>query len=420
MRRLIFSLILFLMIAPCFGKNTPIVILGQSIRPTDKQEYIATTINLINLSYKDGQKIYIGAPRDLQVHFEKYPNVVFMPVSNKSDISIILDKAASEKSKNYTMMVFAHGLTAKSEKHPESARIYLSDETPKIEDIAKIINDKLPTKSRLKIMAPFCYSGAIHHLSRSRKNTCSIAASDFRTISRSQIDCFGNDCVLEKSWALSATQHLQGNPNSTLSELMTVAQGAGDLNDKRGDISSIDYLKFLYRVKPYAETRNWFTRLLSHYPEESPKENHIIDLCPEEKNLESAKKSKIESLVNKIEEIILKEEMLFSKKVPEVIKKLYERKLHNYLKFLQDKKHTYFEFLTMYQEASKLNIDKLNRSQRQQLESAAEQLRLSSNNIFEFVKIVKEMDLINQLYKDNKRERVQKFEDMFRCENNLE
>ena len=72
------------------------------------------------------------------------------------------------------------------------------------------------------------------------------------------------------------------------------------------------------------------------------------------KNLQSAKKSKIESLVNKIEKIILDEEMLFSKKVPEVIKRLYERKLHNYLNFLQDKKQTYFEFITMYQEASKL------------------------------------------------------------------
>ena len=99
-------------------------------------------------------------------------------------------------------------------------------------------------------MAPFCYSGAIHHISMSRKNTCSIAASDFRTISRSQIDCFGNDCVLEKSWALSATQHLKGNPNSTLSELMTVAQGAGDLNDKRGDISSIDYLNTVGKPSP--------------------------------------------------------------------------------------------------------------------------------------------------------------------------
>ena len=56
MRRHLITLILLLVITPCFAKNTSIVILGQSLRKTDKQEYIATTLNLINESYKEGKK----------------------------------------------------------------------------------------------------------------------------------------------------------------------------------------------------------------------------------------------------------------------------------------------------------------------------------------------------------------------------
>ena len=200
---------------------------------------------------------------------------------------------------------------------------------------------------------------------------------------------------------------------------MTVAQGTGDLNDKRGDISSIDYLKYLYGEKPYAETRNWFTRLFSQYPEESPKANQVLELCPEEKSLTLAKKSKLKNLVDKIEEIILSEEVLFSSRVPTSVKKLYRNKLRKYLHFLNDKKQTYFELLTIYQQASKINLDNFSISQRQQLVSAQENLRVSSNNIFEFVKIAKEIDLINKLYENKNIKRIRKFEDMFSCENNL-
>ena len=287
------------------------------------------------------------APKELHKEFNKFPNVTLHTISGRKSITKLLESASKEGSKNYTMMIFAHGLTPKSEKSPESTRVYLPNGTPKIEELGHLINSNLNSKSRLKIMAPFCYSGAIHHISRNRDNTCSIAASDFRTISRSQVDCFGNNCILERSWATSATRLIKNNPNSTLTQIMTMAKGAGDLNDKRGDLSSIDFLKHLYKVKPYAETRNWFTRLFTNYPASTPKMNHLIDLCPEEDNLSTAKEAKLQTLVEKIEEIILEKEMLFNRKMPNVIKNQYKEKLDEYFNFLQDKKHRFFEFLRM-------------------------------------------------------------------------
>ena len=54
-----------------------------------------------------------------------------------------------------------------------------------------------------------------------------------------------------------------------------------------------------------------------------------------------------------------------------------------------------------------------------QLMDAQDKLRISSNRIFEFIKIVKEIDLINRLYESKQPKNIQKFEDMFKCENNL-
>ena len=63
MRRFLISLIILFSISPSFGEDTKVVILGKALRDTDKQEYIVTTLNLIQGHSAADEYIYIGSTK---------------------------------------------------------------------------------------------------------------------------------------------------------------------------------------------------------------------------------------------------------------------------------------------------------------------------------------------------------------------
>ena len=117
-------------------------------------------------------------------------NVYFKPAGNNKQIDKFLKTVGKSKVSSINMTIYSHGLSSNSEKSPENTSILLDNDRLSIEKLNSIINKKNKTNNTLKNHRTFCHSGAIHQIAQSRKNSCSASASDYKTRSLSELDCF--------------------------------------------------------------------------------------------------------------------------------------------------------------------------------------------------------------------------------------
>ena len=120
----------------------------------------------------------------------------------------------------------------------------------KMDSLIGVINKTLPKNRAIKAIAPFCFSGSIHLLSHSRKNSCSAVASDFRTPSEGESSCFWGSCQAISSYGMSISNLTKDNPSISLSQAHELISEKDHLNNRRGQLSSIDYIERIFKVEP--------------------------------------------------------------------------------------------------------------------------------------------------------------------------
>ena len=418
---LLVSIIVFPLITK--AKSTQVIVLGAQIQSTNKQEYLINSNNLIDAAREKGEHVFVGGPSEYEKEFLHHENVTFVTVETQKELSTLFKRVNKEQTNEINLYLHAHGLPTSSEKKPDEVKILLGRVRLGLNHLSKTVNHTIDPTKRLKVTAPFCFSGSIHQLSLKRSNTCSASASDFRTSAISEFDCFGGDCVMEDSWAFRFTSRQRSNPDATLGELFDVAQGNGKLNDHRGSLSSIDFLKRLFQKPPYEATRNWFTRIFSSTPETTKKEDAIELYCHAEESVFTIDSEKIENIFNDINEGLLEHQnyLGLDSRVPEFVRNHYKDKFLIYSMTLEKRKRLFLELFNLGREAKKLvdsNLGDEFRAQKSLATIYAEKLRLQSNELMEFFKIENEMSLINKLYQKGKKKEIGKFEELFECENN--
>lgn len=406
-----------------FSKSTQVIVLGAQIQRTNKQEYITNSNNLIDAARNKGEHVFVGGPSEYEKEFHHHENVTFVTVETQKELSAMLERVNREITDSIDLYIHAHGLPTTSERKPDEVKILLGKVRLGLNHLSKTINHRIDQSKNLKIVAPFCFSGSIHQISHKRPNTCSASASDFRTRAISEFDCFGGDCVMEDSWASRYTSAKKGDSEATMSEIFQIAQGDGHLNDKRGSLSSIDFLKRLYSVAPYKQTRNWFTRFFSSVPEETIKQDAMKMYCKSKESIFSVKTDEVEELVDNLGDMLKMEgsAIEFYSTVPAAIQLHFKDKVLDYALTFEKRKELFLNFFELGRKAKSLMDMDLGDEYRGQIAMAsmyAEKLRLSSNELLELLKIKDEIALINKLYKSKNERNIKKFEELFFCENN--
>jgi hypothetical protein len=405
-----------------FSKSTQVIVLGAQVQNTNKQEYLLNSNNLIDAARSKGEHVFIGAPSEYEKEFNHHENVTFVTVETQKELSAMFKRVNFENAESINLYIHAHGLPTTSEKRPDEVKILLGRVRLGLDHLTKMLNYRINKGQKLKVIAPFCFSGAVHQISYSRPNTCSASASDFRTPSISEFDCFAGKCVIEDSWATRFTEAVKSNKNSTLAAGFQIAQGDGELNDKRGSLSSIDFLKRLYSKAPYNKTRNWFTRVFSSVPEITPKQDAMRKYCKSKESIFSVTTDDVESLLDELSDKVhnMSDNYGFESNIPKSIQIHYHDKLFEYSLTFEKRKELFLGFFELGRKAKKLMDMGHGDEYQGQLSMASlysEKLRLSSNDLLEFLKINDEIELINKLYKSKNLKNIKKFEELFYCEN---
>ncbi len=400
-----------------------VIVLGRSLRDTDKQEYIRSTLNLIEAAHKDQKRVFIAAPDELKKHFIKWPNVFFQKVENGRQLNKFMKKVGSLKLPSLKMTLYSHGLSSNSEVKPGNTQVLLNNERVSINRLNKIINKNIKQSSRLQIVAPFCHSGAIHQIAHSRRNTCSAAASDYKTVSLSEVDCFGHDCEVNTSWGIRMSESELSPHHGSLADAHEYSQNDGALNEYRGQLSSIDFLQKKFEIGPYDIESNFLSRLFSSGIEGTREADFLAERCHGVKSLYDINNTKIQKLIGEVEKALMSFDAddVFVASVPDMIKINFEEKME---KYLSEYPNLVLDFIELYQRGKQAHA--LLKSGRIQSEYDAIYLadlmkkrgRLKSNRLFKYYSFLKEINLINRLYRSGKRKDIQKFEDMYICEIN--
>ena len=416
---LLISTLFFSLVAK--AKSTQVIILGAQIQSTNKQEYLINSNNLIDAAREKGEHVFIGGPSEYEKEFFNHENVTFITVETQRELSSLLERVNKENTSTIKLYIHAHGLPTSSEKKPDEVKIILGRVRLGLNHLSKTINYRIDLTKRLRVVAPFCFSGSIHQLSMKRHNTCSASASDFRSPAVSEFSCFGRDCMMEDSWAYRFTSSQKSNPNATFTEHFEVAQGDGKLNDHRGSLSSLDFLKRIFQRPPYEATRNWFSRVFSSTPETTKKKDAIELYCQSDRSVFTVDSLKIEKIFNDINEGLLEHQnsLGLDPRVPEFVRNHYKDKFLIYSMTLEKRKRLFLELFNLGREAKKLidlNLGDEFRGQKSLAVIYAEKLRIQSNELMEYFEIESEMSLINKLYQHGNKQEIKKFEELFNCE----
>lgn len=400
-----------------------VIIIGRSLRDTDKQEYIRSTLNLIEAAYKDQKQVFVAAPDELKKYFIKWPNVFFQKVENGKQFNKFMKKVGSLNLPSLKMTLYSHGLSSNSEIKPGNTQILLNSERVSINRLNKIINRNLKQSTRLQIVAPFCHSGAIHQIAHSRRNTCSAAASDYKTVSLSEVDCFGHDCEVNTSWGIRMSESELLSQDMSLADAHEYSQNDGALNEYRGQLSSIDFLQKKFEIGPYNIESNFLSRLFSSGIEGTKEADFLSDRCRGIKSLYDIKNTKIQKLIVEVEKALMSfdSDDVFVASVPDMIKVNFEEKIEKYISEYPNLVH---DFIESYQPGKQAHA--LLKSGRIKGDYDAIYLaglvekrgRIKANRLFRYFKFLKEISLINRLYRSRKRKEIEKFEDMYSCEIN--
>jgi len=415
-------ILVFLFALPVHSKTINITLLGLIDAPNE-EEFNKAALYFSIASLKNKEKTIVAAPWKLNF-IDGLKSIEYNKLQNKKDLKKILKKVGEGLSGEDTVnfFIYGHGFAAKSELKPETSGIVLSEGKLRHKEFENLVWEYIPFGANVKVIAPYCFSGGIHELSMSRPNTCSAAATDFRTPSTGENDIFGTS----NTYASKITYMLYSQPKESLENLHLITAESDFWNDRNGRLSSMDYLRRLFKTPPYKKTQGFIDRLFSDYPLKTNLYNPIEKHCEGLDKNAMLEKEKVTSLIEQTREIVKKidEEGVFTnKKVPEFVKnrykniiKRYSDNFDSYLKLYTKKQNDYQFFKNELLDENgnfKTAVDYYHQMTFYDIEREA---RLTFSQLLYFYRLKEDVKLIEDLYDKGDVYDIHKFERLVKCE----
>lgn len=410
------------------AKEVTVMIIGNMMTSGDEEDFGQTALYLTRSAEKKGEEIIIGAPFKMHFINGKNESLKYHHLSKEKHIKSLLRKARKnlEPGDTVKLLVYGHGVPARHESSYNKTSIQLGSERIRTDDLKEIIDENLPKNIGLKIIAPYCFSGSIHQITQNRKNSCSAAASDYRTPSKGEQNCFFGECTAIRSYGMDIGKMLYKNPNMSLAQAHEQVGKKDYINERRGQLSSIDYLQKIFKVGPYKMDHNWFTQIFTGAPDQTKEKNLLSRHCEENKKITDFNQQELNELTTNISDIIdhLNFEDNFHESVPEFIRDQYYTLLEDYQEGVPELietlnlSHNMAVSSKAFLEEAKQSGEVVDWSERQVASFIADEARQKTNELLKHYYYQDQIKLINKLYIQGSKKQIRNFEDLIRCENN--
>ncbi len=395
----------------------------------EERDFGQSTLNLTRAAESRGEEVIIAAPFKMHFINGKNSSLSYFYLDELDQVEKLMRKVTSKTAPgdSVNLLLYGHGAPTTNELDYNETEILLGSERAEIEDVVEAINDNLPKDRGIKTIAPFCFSGAIHLLSHSRKNSCSAAASDFRSPSKGERNCFFGSCVPVSSYGMSITKLIKENPEISLADAHEMISEKDHLNRRRGNLSSIDYIKRIFKKGPYEVKKNWFQRLSYDYADVTPDKNYLSLTCSKLKEPHLLNSELFEDLITNTQKIIEKLEPLDNLKdeVPIFVRDIFNKNFERYVINFSDESKALGEF----HQSSKYLIDQHEKTLKEKgyvdwnntrlINAIKEELNQKTNELLRYHLYNERVELINLLYSKGTQAQIEKFENLVMCENNI-
>ena len=409
------------------AKDITVAILGAMPSSWEEEDFGQTTLYLTRAAEKRGEKVIIGAPFKMSFINGKNPNLEYFNIENSKHIKKLIQKIRTVVSPgdSVNLLIYGHGNPTRYESKHNQTSIQLSGERLRSDKLIKIINKNLPKNIGIKTIAPYCFSGSIHRLSYDRPNSCSAAASDFRTSSKGESSCFFGECEAIRSYGMDIGKIIFNNPKISLADAHEIVSESDPLNQRRGDLSSIDYIKRIFKKGPYKIRKNWLQQVFSDGPEETSGENYLGKVCSDSTLAHELTPEKLDSLIENTKEILntLDIRNSFKQGVPSFVIDFIDRNFHRYKTQFDDESASYrnnhanvISNIEFHKESEK-NGELTDWNDKIFLNRMKEELTQKTNELLRYELYRERIQLINLLYRKGTQDQIRKFEDLIRCEN---
>lgn len=422
------SILLFLSISfSAQAKNITVAILGNMPTNWEHEDFGQTSLYLTRAAQKRGEQVILGSPFKFRFINGRSPGLSHFNVQDDDDIKALMKKVNSLVGPGDTvnLLVYGHGMPTRNETNPDKTILQLGKDRINHQKLSKIINKNLSKEVGLKVIAPYCFSGSIHRISQKRKNSCSVAASDFRTPSKGESSCFFGPCQAIRSYGMDIGKKIYENPNMSLAQAHEQVSEKDYMNERRGKLSSIDYLQRIFKTGPYKIRKNWFQRVFSDHPDKTVGKNFIKKNCSDVKHIIELEMDELEKLSDNVTKIVehinLSDE--FSEEVPTFVRERYEVNLDRYKKelpkLIDDLNSTYNAAKGINEQVrlAKENGQLMDWSEQQMAMEVKDEARHKANEFLRYHHYDEEITLINRLYAKGNKKQIAKFEGMVQCEN---
>ena len=423
---LITMLLNIIFISTVLSKDITVVILGAMPSEWEEEDFGQTAFNLTRAAEKRGEEVIIAAPFEMNFINGNRSKRSYFELEDLSDVKKLMRKVKkiTNPGDKINLLLYGHGYPTTNEKNYNKTKIQLGSERVKMDSLIGVINKTLPKNRAIKAIAPFCFSGSIHLLSHSRKNSCSAAASDFRTPSEGESSCFWGSCQAISSYGMSISNLTKDNPSISLSQAHELISEKDHLNNRRGQLSSIDYIERIFKVGPYKVQKNWFERVFSDYPDETLDKNYTAKTCSDFKGPEFLDQEHFQKLISDTGNIIqeLSLENAFDERVPEFVVLEMEKNLERYQKNFSDESSELgqLHLNVVY------NVQEYNKKIKENgftdweetkfINDLKDELNQKTNEVLRYHLYKERINLINLLYLKGSKSQIDKFENLVMCE----
>jgi hypothetical protein len=398
------------------AKTVNLMILGLVDKP-NVDEFGKSAFYFIKRAEKKGEKVYFGSPRKYSFVNKKHN---FHTVTKAQDIKDMLKEIKKDLSPTDQLNIFinGHGHSTNNENKPEETGIVLKNGKISHDLLDQYIDDEIPFMTKVKITAPYCFSGGIHSISFYRPNTCSVSATDFRTPSYGEGDIFFGTT---SSYGTNFSKLINKKPILSLADAHKEIVLSDFRNDQRGSLSSMDFIKRKLSQSQYGSSQSLIDRLSGEPIKYTKPSNPIHKLCNNLNNDDFLNGSKIDPFLNDFSKVLSHlefEDIFNNKKIPSFVidryKKIWNKYKKNYPKFLK----IYKQSLITHNAVLKSQQNKVvSWKDKKFLNEIKHETKQMFSQLLYLYKIKDDLKRINDFYSTSDKYDIQKFEDLVRCEN---
>jgi len=414
------------MTASLEAKTVNIVIQG-FIDHQNVDEFGKTAYHFIKRAEKKGEKVYFGSPKK---YYFANENVNYQDIKTVKDVKKLMQAVKKDLGPNdqVNLLVNGHGFSTKNERRPENTGLVLDKEKLTHKKLGDLIWDNIPFFTKVKMIAPYCFSGGIHTIAFDRPRTCSVSATDFRTPSYGEGDIFSGGTTT--AFGSKRSLLIRKNPNMSFEESFQRTAEKDFLNDQRGTTSSMAYLKKLLGEGAYKKRQSWWERMTDYHAPYTKGANPIKELCKDFDKDDYLIGKKVTPFIKQVQTIVERSEFedIFSDaSIPDFVIKRYRDIWNRYkdnfpafLKKYNDQRSSYEMMIPSFtrgEDGSLVEVSQLPWNQAQMVNEFQNEVRQSFSHLLYLYKIKNDLRLIKRLYNEKDRFDIGVFERLVECEN---